>query len=162
VCIPVEESTQETVPTVQLYLGIYWIEVDVDSRSSIALLEWQAVHPAKIHEEVCLPYECVHTLCAWAVLYTTYSVNENPAVTEPKPIEEAGGGRDAIGACRVELAGYRVIRECIVSCVFVEPDVVTERTQPKEVVCRLPGVPAERETHQIPSENDQTRLSSHP
>ena len=82
-------------------------------------------------------------------------------VAEPKPVEEAGSGRDAVGVGGVELASYRVIRERIMSCVFVEPDIVPKCTQPKEVVRYLPGVPAEREARQIPSKNDQTLRSSH-
>src|SRR6266581_8971161 len=102
VCMPVESGLQGTIPADQLELGIHRVEVDVDRRPSAALLDRQAVHPAEVHEHICLSYKGVHASCAWAILDAMFHINENPARAKSQPVKEPGRRRETVLIGRIE------------------------------------------------------------
>src|SRR5215831_14482445 len=149
VCMPVESGLQEAIAADQLELGVHRVEVDVDRRPATTVLDGQAVHPAEIHEKIRFLYERFYASCAWAIRGALFRVDEHPALAKPQPVKETGRRCDAIIIRRTKIVGDGVERWRVVACILVEPDIIPKRAQPEEVVGCLPGVSAQRETHQI-------------
>src|SRR5262249_12674202 len=113
-----------------------------------------AVHAGEVHEQVGLTEETRRPARSGSMLRAACRVDKDPAVAETEPAEELSGEAyavlvDGVERARLWIVGGRVVAGCL-----VEPDVVPERTEAEEVVCRLPRVAAERVPDEVAGDDD--------
>src|SRR5262249_55471969 len=138
-----EDGAQQRVALRGADLREGGIEIDVDRGPTASTVGRDAVHAGEVHQQVGLTEEARRPARSGPMLPATCRVDEDPAVAETEPAEELSGKAYAVLVDGVERTRVGIVGGRVVAGVLVEPDVVPERAEAEEVVCRLPRVAAE-------------------
>jgi hypothetical protein len=143
-------STQE--------LGVAGVDIDIHCRSSPTLLRQDMIDSSKVNQQVGFTEQLCGLSSTASILRSGPGVDENPTVGQSKSRKKSLRKGEPVVVLRAYTVSPWIIGVGIVSGIFIEPNVMTESPQSKEVMGSLPRIAAKGTAHDVASEHDTRHL----